>query len=670
MVETFDQKIMNLVVRRGPTAAVDELRSIAKIIHHDGSIDIDTESPEWFRWTRKWRKAEISRKSKWDSSKPSFELAMVATAIENDAELPSAPGLIARSINFTRAMLSRGLSDRRVDEHIFASRVKSCSGCKNLAYSDGGKYHYCNACGCGQQLLAALDVPGKSNPGRPVVEYDGPYTKLHYPYLKCPLDRSGFHVPKIADRLDMLHGAESGRILVLVANGPSRDEVELERLAALDNADFMSINTPDMRVWPTKYWCFVDQSQAKDLARLISVYPGTIFNTASVKSRRADAILVKSATKMFSTNLHRGAHVGRTTTFFAMQIAYWLGYDHVYLFGVDMASDKSGKLYSWGSNPHVKDAERIKRFQTENETFEWAGQNLPEPIRSRFTFCSSYNIWPFQRHFEHVQHETAIDLIVGRHHDSSPQPRPVAKKGRSPLTLITPTGGRPEAFALCERYMRRQTYRGDIQWIVVDDCETPTETTMGQDVIRPTPFWRCGDNTQARNMLAALDRVGHDRILIIEDDDWYHPDYLRVYAEMLDRFELVGEGRARYYNVALRCWRQWANTSHASACQTGFRSSLIPVVRKTVQAYRLFDVHLWTTPGLFKHIFHGMNLAVGIKGMPGRHGIGVGHIASGFTSDPEFAVLSRWIGSTEASVYGIYYAANRLVEMNAETYRA
>jgi len=34
-----------------------------------------------------------------------------------------------------------------------------------------------------------------------------------------------------------------------------------------------------------------------------------------------------------------------------------------------------------------------------------------------------------------------------------------------PITVITPTGDRPEAFALCERWMSQQTYTGQIQWI-------------------------------------------------------------------------------------------------------------------------------------------------------------------------------------------------------------
>ena len=36
------------------------------------------------------------------------------------------------------------------------------------------------------------------------------------------------------------------------------------------------------------------------------------------------------------------------------------------------------------------------------------------------------------------------------------------------LTLLTATGARPEAWAICERLMARQTYAGPVRWIIVD----------------------------------------------------------------------------------------------------------------------------------------------------------------------------------------------------------
>jgi glycosyltransferase involved in cell wall biosynthesis len=76
----------------------------------------------------------------------------------------------------------------RVSEEIYNKRQLSCFGNKNdnihpcemlKIGSDGN--HYCGSCGCGQQELAKLDS-----------ENDSEYTKLHYPYLECPLQKPGF----------------------------------------------------------------------------------------------------------------------------------------------------------------------------------------------------------------------------------------------------------------------------------------------------------------------------------------------------------------------------------------------------------------------------------------------------------------------------------------------
>ena len=93
------------------------------------------------------------------------------------------------------------------------------------------------------------------------------------------------------------------------------------------------------------------------------------------------------------------------------------------------------------------------------------------------------------------------------------------------ISVITLTGGREIAFTLCERWMKRQTLKPD-EWIVVDDYEKRTKCKMGQKVIRRKPFWRPGEMTLQKNLLEALKIVTGDIILIIEDDDWYSPNYI------------------------------------------------------------------------------------------------------------------------------------------------
>ena len=227
-----------------------------------------------------------------------------------------------------------------------------------------------------------------------------------------------------------------------------------------------------------------------------------------------------------------------------------------------------------------------------------------------------------------------------------------------PLTLITPTGGRPEAFALCERWMGRQTYRGDVQWIVVDDCEEATVVTMGQTVIRPQPWWKLGaPTTQYANVRAALELVKHDKIVHIEDDDWYGPTYLETTYHRLDAAPLVGECPARYYNARFRRWMNCGNRAHASLFQTAMRAEVIPTLRQICQAREWIDLSLWErVPEARQALFFGEE-TVGMKGLPGRPGHIWAHRRQALVrmaADPQLEKLREWIGD-DAAEYGRFH---------------
>jgi hypothetical protein len=226
------------------------------------------------------------------------------------------------------------------------------------------------------------------------------------------------------------------------------------------------------------------------------------------------------------------------------------------------------------------------------------------------------------------------------------------------VTVITCTGGRPEAFALLEKFMARQTYAGDIQWLVVDDCEPATRCTMGQTVIRPEHRWSPGQNTQALNLLAALPHVTQDKVFFVEDDDFVPSDYLARMSVLFDSnptWDVFGERPARYYNVASRACRQLRNRTHASLCQTAIRKECLSEFAKMCrQNLKFIDIKLWECGGVFID-----PTVVGIKGMPGRPGIGMGHRPhAGWTPDPDLAQLRAWIGDDADLYEGFYVGAS------------
>lgn len=201
------------------------------------------------------------------------------------------------------------------------------------------------------------------------------------------------------------------------------------------------------------------------------------------------------------------------------------------------------------------------------------------------------------------------------------------------LHVLTPTGGRPDAFAACVEMMRAQDYAGPARWIIVDDGPEamPTPAIDGWDVLhlRPEPLWQPGQNTQARNILAGLDAVvGAARLVIVEDDDAYAPWWLRWCEDKLESHDLVGESHSIYVNRKTGNRHECKNDRHASLCSTALKGETLAVLRHVCETGdKGIDLRLWKAVEPWRTALYrpGPRGVTGIKGWPGRPGIGMGH---------------------------------------------
>ena len=217
------------------------------------------------------------------------------------------------------------------------------------------------------------------------------------------------------------------------------------------------------------------------------------------------------------------------------------------------------------------------------------------------------------------------------------------------VTAITPTGGRPQAFALCEKWMKQQTYKGDIQWIVIDDDPThDVVTTMGQEVYKAEKLWEPHINTQRSNMAQALKHVKGEVILFFEDDDKYHPEYIKTMITLLETAEIAGLSNNRYFHVGVPGYKFMNNYAHSSLCSTAIKKSQMGRITRAVESgHFYFDIQLFSyckEDGIPIALLANTNLVIGIKGMPGRAGLSGGHDKSWYTEDPELKVLEGWLG--------------------------
>lgn len=213
------------------------------------------------------------------------------------------------------------------------------------------------------------------------------------------------------------------------------------------------------------------------------------------------------------------------------------------------------------------------------------------------------------------------------------------------VSVLTPTADRPVAFAFCETMMARQTVQ-PLEWIVADGGEVPVRCTMGQRHIHdPRPP---GASNFANNLLNGIDAAEGDLLVIVEDDDAYFAEHLEHMVAVAERgYRIIGtEDIQRYYNVAARCWRIFDNVG-ASLCQTAIRRELFPLFRSVIQQCygNGVDSNLWRSAGRNAWGFSYVMTVVGIKGLPGRVGLGVGHRPDArWHPDPELVKLGEWIG--------------------------
>lgn len=231
------------------------------------------------------------------------------------------------------------------------------------------------------------------------------------------------------------------------------------------------------------------------------------------------------------------------------------------------------------------------------------------------------------------------------------------------IYAITPTGDRPEAFKLCQHWMTRQEVIPD-KWIIVDDGEQGADPDQFISMKMPTQYFHVKHrgitqgNTLNLNLTTALVNVPFDEDAVVffwEDDDFYQPDYIR---RMMEHFssgaQAVGEATSVYYNLRERRWIQRKPRPYACLCQTAFHVSLISrfqYILSTTRGGQTADIRFWKDlhetkiPRRLTH--YSPPLVIGLKGMPGRKGIGIGHrsaVTMGWKIDPDHKKLKELLG--------------------------
>lgn len=123
-------------------------------------------------------------------------------------------------------------------------------------------------------------------------------------------------------------------------------------------------------------------------------------------------------------------------------------------------------------------------------------------------------------------------------------------------------------------------------------------------------------------------RIGYERMLnrgldviaLVENDDWYHPQYLEYYGRQWENYgkpQLFGPSFTVYYHLGLKQYLEMIHYSRASACNTFIVPDMDFQWCPDTEPYT--DMHLWhNVKKIEKRTFNPEKLySIGIK-----HGIG------------------------------------------------
>lgn len=191
------------------------------------------------------------------------------------------------------------------------------------------------------------------------------------------------------------------------------------------------------------------------------------------------------------------------------------------------------------------------------------------------------------------------------------------------FSVITLTGDRPIPFSICCQLMKNQTAK-PVEWIIVDDGKTPTGIPRYSYInyIRRIRQPNEPPNSLPIQLKEALKHVTTDKVIIVEDDDWYYKEYLNITSKLLNIFDLVGNSFNIYYFIASHQYYEHKNDLHSSLCSTGFTKKTFPFFNNINLHDPYVDLRLWRSRSVINNRLYkpAIPYVLGIKELPGRVG--------------------------------------------------
>lgn len=205
--------------------------------------------------------------------------------------------------------------------------------------------------------------------------------------------------------------------------------------------------------------------------------------------------------------------------------------------------------------------------------------------------------------------------------------------------IIPDRGDRPEFMANCLRMIESQTMQ-------------PTDINH----VKHSPVFNTCDITQRYRIgYHYFDGQEFDCILLMENDDYYAPDYIETMVkewEKHGRPDIFGTAYTIYYHIGMKSWHRMDHARRSSAMNTLIKPDLN--IKWPVDHEPYTDIHLWQQLKANSRTFTPENhISIGIK-----HGVGLTggqyhttKLDRSTESDAYFYTLQSWLDEESFNFY-------------------
>jgi hypothetical protein len=164
-------------------------------------------------------------------------------------------------------------------------------------------------------------------------------------------------------------GRHSGQRLFIAASGPSLTEVDAK---ALDGETVLAVNDAILKFPRARYGAVMDARKLNELHR-------ELHRTEAVFTLENNSygVGVKYlGTEGFSANAEEGVYSGYTTTYFALQIALFMGFSEICFLGLDLTATAE-RSHFFGLRP-LQDRDRPEVYMQMQRSFERAAPAIEQ----------------------------------------------------------------------------------------------------------------------------------------------------------------------------------------------------------------------------------------------------------------------------------------------------